>query len=114
MANEAYDPFRPKEQRAYVHGFDVEIKAHPCGGWTFEVWDVAHDKIHGEGAADSESTVKMLALRTAGECAERRDGVSDGMRVARGFLADLDRRLQAWVDGVKLEDPSGKELADGE
>jgi hypothetical protein len=110
----AHDPFRPKEQRAYVHGFDVEITAHPCGGWTFEVWDVAHAEMHGKGAADTESTVKMLALRTAGECAERRDGVSNGIRDARGFLADLDRRLQAWVDGVEIKDPSAKELADDE
>lgn len=114
MASESHDPFRPKEQRAYVHGFDVEVKAHPCGGWTFEVWDVAHTQTHGKGAADSEATVKMLALRTAAECAESRNGVSDGIRAARGFIADLDRRLQAWVEGAKAEDPSAKELADGQ
>jgi len=106
----AADPFRPKEQRAFLHGFDVEITAHSCGGWTFEVWDVAHAEMHGKGAADSESTVKMLAQRTAGECAERRDGVSDALRVVRGYQADLDRRLRHWIDGTT---PGGDTAAKG-
>lgn len=86
MANEAHDPFRPKEQRAYVHGFDVEIKAHPCGGWTFEVWDVDHRLQRAQGAADSESSVKMLAVRVAGDCAARRDGRKQDIQTLPPFL----------------------------
>jgi hypothetical protein len=109
----APDPFRPKEQRAYLHGYDVEIHAHPDSGWTFEVWEVDHSRRVAKGAADSENTVKMLALRTAGECAERRDGVSDALRVVRGYQADLDRRLRHWIDGTTPGgDVAAKEMAD--
>ena len=102
------DPFRPKEQRAYLHGYDVEIHAHPDSGWTFEVWEVDHSRRVAKGAADSEQTVKFLAKRTAEECAFVRDGTPEKVQIPRAL--DLHERIHRTLD--ELSAVAAKEMAD--
>ncbi len=99
----APDPFRPKEQRAYLHGYDVEIHAHPDSGWTFEVWEVDHSRKVAKGAADSEQTVKFLAKRTAEECAFVRDGTPEKVQILRSLTEDLNERLHRTLDELAAD-----------
>ena len=97
------DPFRPKEQRAYLHGYDVEIHSHPDSGWTFEVWEVDHSRRVAKGAADSEQTVKFLAKRTAEECSFVRDGTPEKVQILRAFTEDLNARLHRPRDELSAD-----------
>ena len=63
------EAFAPTFQRAFVNGCDVELERCRDGAW---LWWVHRDdensrdrKRIATGAADSEGTAKMLALRTA-------------------------------------------------
>lgn len=84
------DPFRPSTQQAFVDGYGVTIYMHLDGGWTFNIWEPGAPDSEWErvasGAADSESSVKMLALRVASECAARRDGRERDIQTLPPFL----------------------------
>ena len=100
-----------RKSRAYLHGYDVEIHAHPDSGWTFEVWEVDHSRRVAKGAADSEQTVKFLAKRTAEECALVRDGTPEKVQILRTFTEDLHERIHRTLDELSA-DNAAKEMAD--
>jgi hypothetical protein len=100
MSDLENDPFRPGLQRANIDGYDCTLTRESDGAWRFVVWDGLGAMSLAEGAADSEETAKMLAIKAARQLSGKRpDAQGEDMKVTNAELLHTLRRAQKALAG---------------